>query len=135
MCYWLIEGIGVRESRIRPHLDSHLCFLEISKSFPEEDVREDEFNIDDWLDGGSYQNLGDFIASRSEFPLSSGFNGNGESFFFYQRTFPWERTNNDPGSAQEARNILIKAIRKVTNLSRKEAYALIEDDIYEVGWG
>ena len=45
MCYWMNEGVGVRASKIYPHLDKHKCFIAVFNQLPDEEIEEDDFDI------------------------------------------------------------------------------------------
>ena len=134
--YWINQGIGVRSSELYPHLDSHKCFVAVCQQLPNEEINEDEFELDDFFYGRVFENLGDFMCHLDDADvLTYGDNNCGESYFYYPPSYPWERTDNEPLSLTDVHERIIDAIVKVTNLTRKQADALIDDDIYEYGCG
>lgn len=134
-CYWMNEGIGVRDDKLYPHLDKQKCFRVISKELPELDIKMNNFNLDDYM-FDPFMNIGDFMCHVDDTGLMSyGDNGDGTSYFLYSPSYPWQRKENEPQSIEEVHKIIVKAIMKVTNLTAKEAEKLIEDDIYEYGCG
>lgn len=136
MDFWVCEGIGVRSSVIWPLLDMSKCREAVKKLIPDEDIPYNNFSLDDYMDGNPFYGLGDFLAQLDDTTtISYGDNGNGETFFIYNRSYPWEHFKNEPDSIDEVHRRIINAISKVCNLSKDEIDLLIEDDIYEEGWG
>lgn len=136
-CVWICAGIGLRESVIRPHLNMEKCRAEIQKQLPDERISQNHFRLDDYIDWGEpFYGLSDFLTYLDDTnTLTYGDNGNGETFFYYVRSYPWEHVKNEPQSIDEVHSRIIDAVFKVCDLSRDEIDALIEDDIYEEGWG
>jgi len=136
MCYWMNEGVGVRGSDIYWNLDKHKCFLAVKSQLPDEDINEDKFDLDDYLHGEVFQNIGDFLCHLDDDGIFTyGDDGDGQSYFLYPPSYPWNRSDNEPQTLAEVHEKLIKVILKVTNLSMEEAEELIDDDIYEYGCG
>lgn len=134
MCYWMNEGIGIRSSKLYPFLDAHKCYVAVVSQLPDEDINEDDFELDDFFYGEPFENLGDFMCYQDNTgTLTFGDNGNGESYFLYVPSYPWERAENEPLSLAEVHERIIDAVLKVTNLTREEVDILIDDDIYEYG--
>lgn len=67
--------------------------------------------------------------------LTYGDNGNGESYFYYPPSYPWERTENEPSSIAEVHERVIKAVLRLCDMTREQVEALIDDDIYDYGCG
>ena len=137
MCYWMNEGVGIRDGKVWPKLNNHKCFLEAQKLYPENFQDEDEFDVADDIDcGDCFQNLGDFLNQVNGMGLCLyGDNGDGEAYFLYPPKFPWETTEKDPKTLEEARNLIASTICKVTDMSLEEALQIVEDHIYEYGCG
>lgn len=133
---WICSGIGLRSSVIYPYLDMNKCREVIQTQLPEETVPRNRFNLDDYIDGSPYYGLGDFLTALDDTDtITYGDNGNGEQFFYYVRSYPWEHLPNEPKTLGEVHERIIDAVSKVCNLSREKIDSLIEDDIYEEGWG
>ena len=134
--YWGIIGIGIRSSSIEKHLDKHKCYLEVCKQLPEEEIEEEDFNLNDFLYGNTFQNLGEFlhcICEKSDV-MSWNDNGQDDSYFLYPASYPWYRTPEDPKSFSEVEEIIVDTLTKVTNLSEDDIRSLIEE-INEAGCG
>lgn len=134
--YWMNEGIGVRCSHVEPHLDGHKCYLEICKLLPDEHIEEDGFDLDDFLYGNPFENLGDFLSSLDETDVTTyGDDGDSQYYFLYSPKFPWHMKKNEPNCVEEVHRRIVDVLMKVTNLSRVDADKLIDDYIYDVGIG
>jgi hypothetical protein len=130
------EGVGVRASKIYPYLDKHKCFVAVSNQLPDEEIREDSFDIENFLHGDPFDDIGDFMCCLDDTAtFTYGDNGNGESYCLYPPTYPWERLENEPTNIKEVHKRLIKIILHITNLTEQQAEELIENDIYEYGCG
>lgn len=136
LCYWWNEGIGIRTGNIYPFLDKQKCITEVKAQLPDEEIDEESFDIDDFLYGDVFENLGDFLCHVDDSGLMTwGDNGDGEHFFFYTPSYPWERRENEPTSIQEVHEHIINAVIRLCNMSREEIEAMIDDDIAEIGCG
>lgn len=136
MSYWGVVGIGVRSSRIEKYLDKHKCYLEVCKQVPEEKIEEENFDLNDFLYGAVFQNLGDFlycICDKYD-GMSWEENGQNDSYFIYPASYPWYRSPKDPQSFAEVEEIIVDTLTKVTNLSEEDIRSLIEE-INEAGCG
>lgn len=50
MSYWICEGIGIRTNQLRPFLNTQKCIQLLKEQLPGEEISEDGFDIDDYLD-------------------------------------------------------------------------------------
>lgn len=99
MSYWICEGVGVRVNQLRPFLNPQKCIQLLKEQLPGEEISEDGFDIDDYLYGEPFENLADvFTFCDDTDSLTYGDNGDGESYFYYPPSYPWERTENEPSS-------------------------------------
>lgn len=136
MCYWMNEGVGVRASKIYPHLDKHKCFIAVFNQLPDEEIEEDDFDIEDFLYGDPFSNLGDFMCHLDDSDtFTYGEDGYSESYLLYPPSYPWNRKENEPADVAEVHKRLVKIILQITNLTEQQAQKLIEDDMYEYGCG
>lgn len=62
-------------------------------------------------------------------------NGDGEYYFFYAPSYPWGRSDNEPSSVEEVHKIINRAVLKICDIKEDEIEKLIDDDLYEIGWG
>ena len=135
VCYWMNEGIGIRSSSIWDHLDPVKC-AKIVASEIDEEVDPSSFDIDDYMYGNPFENLGDFLCHVDDSGVMTyGDDVESESYFLYTPSFPWERSNNDPESIEDVCRIIINAVKQITNLSDNQIRDLIDKDIYDVGIG
>lgn len=140
MEYWVDQGIGVRSSRLRPHLDKQKCYCVIKEllSDDDKDISFDEFDIDDYLYGDPFDTLGDVLCQLDDTNiLTYGSSGemSDDDYLYYPPCFPWYHPPKEPQSLQEVHEIITGVLQRVTNLSKEKCEKLIEDNLYEVGCG
>lgn len=135
VCYWMCEGIGVRSSDIYPLLNKEKCFNEVQRLYPDNTALED-FELNDYLDGDCFQNLGDFLYQLDDTETTNwGDNGDDETYFLYSPKYPWQVTSEDPKSREEARALIKRTLLKVCDVDDETLERLIDNDIYEYGCG
>lgn len=137
VCYWVCEGIGIKTSDIIEHLDNKKCIAMLKEQLPNEDIpNEDELDIDDFLHGNPFDNLGDLLCHCDDSEtLTYGDNGECEDYLYYAPSYPWDRKQNDPESIQQVHDRIIDAVQKVCNMTKEEIENIIDNDLYEEGWG
>lgn len=134
--YWMNEGIGVRMSDVYPHLNKHKTFLAVASQLRNEEVEENDFNLDDYMYGEPFQNLAELFSLLDDTSvLTFGDNNEGESYLLYPPSYPWCRRENEPSSIDEVHERIIDVIVRLTDLTREQADELIDNDLYEVGFG
>lgn len=62
-------------------------------------------------------------------------NGDGEHYFYYTRSYPWERRNNEPQSIEEVYERIIAAVIRICDISPDDIRVLVDEDIYDYGCG
>lgn len=143
-CYWMIEGIGIDVEKIRPNLNKRKVINLVLEQNPNDENALEwkkcrdltKFDIDDYLHGNLFDNLGDLLAHCDKTDtITYGDNGDGGVYFYYPPSMPWHRTANEPDSQKEVHRRIVDAVMVVTDLSADEIEQLIDDDIYEVGCG
>ena len=136
MCYWVCEGIGIKTDDIYNFLDKKKCIDVIKQQFPDEEVPSElDFDIDDYMYGKLFDNLGDFLCHCDDTnTFTYGDNGEGEYYFYYAPSFPWYRQSNEPKSIEEVHDRIVAAVQRVCNMSRDEIENIIDDNLYEEGW-
>lgn len=137
MNYWMCESIGIATNKLIPHLDTAKCIEVIKKQSNGELTPDaDEFDIDDYFYGELFENLADMLCHcDTTNTLTYGDNGNGEYFFYYAPSYPWNRRENEPNSIAEVHERIKDAVQCICNMTREEIEAMIDDDIYEYGCG
>jgi len=144
MSYWMIEGIGFNANKIKPHLNIGKVVGFFSKQFPDEaDLRmmiftgnHSDFDIDDYLYGNGFEDLADVLCHCDDTDtLTFCDDGDGNCYFYYPPSMPWDRMDNDPKSEQEVIDRIIAATQKITDLSAEEITSMIDKDLYVVGMG
>lgn len=136
--YWMIEGVGVCVSDLRPciNTDKFLNFLKeqrLDEPIPEdEDV---ESYIDDCIEG--LDGLGNvFCLCDATATLTYCDNGDGDDYLYYPPSMPWERSENEPETLEEVHKALVNAIQHLTDLTVDEIENdLINDNLYVYGCG
>lgn len=67
--------------------------------------------------------------------LTYGDNGDGEYYFYYTPSYPWNRAENEPKSIADVHERIIAAVLRLCDISVEEIEAIIDDDIYDCGCG
>lgn len=89
--YWMCQGVGIRTNELLPFLSTQKCVQFMKTQLPDDDITEDKFNIDDYLYGNPFDNLAEmFTFCDDTDSLTYGDNGEGEYYFYYMPTYPWE---------------------------------------------
>lgn len=138
-CYWMCEGIGIPTSKLSPFLNKEKCIKFVKEQLPAEDVEdisEDEFEIEDYLYGEPFDNLAEIFTYFDDTnTLTYGDNGNGEYYFYYTPSYPWDRKDNEPTSIEEVHKRIIDSVLCLCDMTAEQVETLIDDDIYDVGCG
>jgi len=132
---YIIEGIGVKTKQLRPYLNDENCIAFLKEYDATIVIDEDSFNINDYISGKPFKNLSEllYFCDYSDCLRCDG-DGNGEDYLYYPPKYPWQLKENDPRSIEEAHKLLIETIQRICDISREDVEALIDDDLYEVGW-
>ena len=151
MEYWLIRGVGINADAVAPHIDlgkltqlirsndnSQEKYQKFLASFDAEDIgKNNAIDISDALyDVYGYENIADLLTFCDDTDtLTYDRDGEGGSYFYYAPSMPWEMLSNEPQTLDEVHDRIIKAVMKVTDLTREEILYMIDDDLYVVGCG
>lgn len=136
MSYWMCEGIGIRTNDLYPFLNAEKCIKVIKEQLPDEEIDEETFDIDEYFYGEPFQNLGELLCLVDDTDtLTYGDNGDGEYYFYYIRSYPWERKDNEPQSIEEVYERIIAAVIRLCDISSDAIRALVDEDIYDYGCG
>lgn len=136
--YWICEGIGIKTNELYQHLNKDKCIAVLRKQLGKDfglDNKE-EFDIDDYFYGNPFENLGDFLCHCDDTnTMSFGDSNDGDYYFYYVPSYPWERRYNEPLSITEVHERIIDAVQCICDLSRAQIEDMIDDDIYDYGCG
>lgn len=136
MRHWVCEGIGIRTDKLYPYLDTKKCIRELKKQLPDETIRPDGFDIDDYFYGNPFNDMGEFLYHLDDSDtMTYGDNGDGEHYFYYPPNFPWAMGPNEPKTIEDVHRIIINAVMKICNVDEDVIERMIEDDLYEYGCG
>lgn len=136
VCHWICEGIGISTNDIICKINVKKCIKFLKEQLPDKEIKEKDFDIDDFLYGLPFDNFGDVLCHCDDTnTLTYGDNGEGEYYFFYAPSYPWERSNNEPTSVEEVHERIIIAVQKLCDLTSDQIEKLIQDDLYEYGCG
>lgn len=142
---WKIEGIGVSDDAVYPFLDEEKCYSLVAELFPKEfkagewDQEPAEyFDLDEFLSENSgleIHNICDLLARADESGVMSvGDDGQSATYFYYKRTFPWERRPNEPQSAEEVYQIILTALFKICDITEEQARNIINNNMDITGY-
>ena len=136
VCHWICEGIGINTDDVIGKINAKKCIKFLKEQLPDEEIDEKDFDIDDFLYGQPFDNFGDVLCHCDDTnTLTYGDNGEGEYYFFYTTSYPWERRENEPTSIEEVHERIIAAVQKLCDLTSDQIEKLIQDDLYEYGCG
>lgn len=139
--YWMIEGIGLIANDIAHRIDRAKAAKFLHEQFPErqdadEVCRSKDFGADAICDYGGFDNFADVLCHCDETDtLTYGDDGEGVCYFYYPPSMPWHRVANEPDSEEEVVKRIIRAVQKITDMSRSEIREQINFDLYAVGCG
>lgn len=138
MEYWMIEGVGVCVSDLRPciNADKFLNFLKEQRL--DEPIPEDE-DVESYIDDCIFDLDGigsTFCLCDKTGALTYCDNGGGEDYLYYPPSMPWERDENEPKTLEEVHEILVNAIQCLTDLTKEQIENdFIDDNLYVYGCG
>lgn len=144
LSYWMIEGIGLCTNDIEPHLDDKKVVRCISEAHPDDLelksmlLRDDysNFDVHDYIDNGLFNNVGDLLCFCDQTDsLTFCDDGEGNVYFYYPPSMPWERSASDPKSEEEVIQRIISAVKGLTDLQDYEIREMIDRELYVVGAG
>lgn len=144
LSYWMIEGIGLCTNDIEQHLDDKKVVRCISEAHPDDLelksmlLRDDysNFDIHDYIENGLFDNVGDLLCFCDQTDsLTFCDDGEGNVYFYYPPSMPWERSVSDPKSEEEVIQRIISAVKGLTNLQDHEIREMIDRELYVVGIG
>lgn len=136
VCHWICEGIGINTDDVIGKINIKKCIKFLKEQLPDAEIEENGFDIDDFLYGQPFDNFGDVLCHCDDTDtLTYGDNGEGEYYFFYTTSYPWERRDNEPASIEEVHERIIAAVQKLCDLTSDQIEKLIQDDLYEYGCG
>ena len=142
--YWMIAGVGIDVDKIKPHLNKEKLVRFLAEQLPDDEIvieiiekeAYSDLEIDDFMYGEPFDNLGDLLAHCDDSDsLSYGDDGECGAYLYYPPSLPWERTENDPDTLEEVHRRIIKAVQYVTDLSVEKIEEMIDDNLYVVGIG
>lgn len=143
-CYWMIEGVGLNTNELYDKINKRKLVDFLSKELPDDEETQSwkrksdlsGFDVEVYFDGNPYQNLADLLTYCDDTDtLTYGDNGDGDYFLYYPPSMPWHLSDNDPKSIDEVHQRIIAAVKRLTDLSDDEIDEMIDDDLYEVGYG
>ena len=144
LSYWMIEGIGLCANDIGPHLDNEKVVKCISEVHPDDlelktmILRDDysNFDVHDYIDNGLFENVGDLLCFCDDTDSLTFCNdGDGNTYFYYPPSMPWERSESDPKNEEEVIQRIISAVKGLTDLQDYEIREMIDRELCVVGAG
>lgn len=121
---------------VESYLNQTKCVNVLRQQLDVEVQDTDGFDIDDYFYGNPFQHLGDFLCHCDDTnTMTFGDNSDGEYFFYYAPSYPWERKENEPASISEVHERIIDAVLRICDLSRSQIDEMIENDLYDYGCG
>ena len=148
MSYWMIKGVGLKTDEVMPYLNKEKVakFLLEQLGNESEDVEIlkrmlssghfNELNIDDYLHGMPFENFADVLTYCDDTDsITYGDDGEGDYYFYYPPSMPWEMRETEPKTIREVHDRIIVAVQKITDLTPEEIDLMIDDELNVVGYG
>lgn len=144
MCEWVVEGIGICTDKIEPFIDKEKLAYKLFEQLPEDNelaalIEAKSFNkldVDNYMFGCPFENMADVLCHFDDTDtLSYSSDGEGAYYFYYPPSMPWHRKETEPESAEEVHRRIIKAVKKITDLSDDEIDNMIDDELFVIGFG
>lgn len=144
MSYWIIEGIGLNVADIEPHINKEKTVRFFSEQLPDEmDLKNiattgdhTSFDMEEYYCGRGFENLADVLCHCDDTDsLTFGNDGEDGVYFYYPPSMPWHHTPNEPQTEQEVVDRIIKAVQKITDMTKEEVEKVIDKELYVVGAG
>lgn len=137
---WMIYGIGIETQPVEDNLNAEKLKAELRK-IPEfadalgviGDVQH--YNSDEEWVSAVFAELQ--IDSAAELlsrldrtqTLTYSSDGNGNNYLFYPPSFPWQRVENEPETAEQVIENITKLICSVTNLAAEKIAPMIDEEL------
>lgn len=136
MCYWACEGIGINTRDVIDSLNVERCISLLKEQLPNEEFSEEEFDITDYFYGSPLDNFGELLCVCDDTDsMTYGDDGEGEYYFYYPRSYPWERSNNEPKTIEDVHERIIRAVQKICDLTAEQIDKIIDDNLCVIGCG
>ena len=143
MDYWIISGVGIACYNIEPYVKKDKLFDFIRSQFSEKDLKDifpyieyPSLSIEEIVSMSGYDNLADLLCHCDDTDsLTYGDDGEGNCYFYYPPSMPWEHTATEPKSAEEVIQRIIVAVQKITDMTSEQIKSYIDTDLHIVGMG
>lgn len=131
---WVNQGIGVDCEEIVPYLSIEKVRAILTNNYPDDfsDVNTGEMAREAIIDlyrGGIAEMLADL--DENNLVTWGTDSGRTDGFLLYPPSYPWEQTENDPKSQEEARELIKRLVRQVCDISEVILDNLVQE-FYEI---
>ena len=140
MEYWVIQGVGLCAEDVQLSETKLRAFL--LEQFRDDTDTIEEINSMDTIDlnrflyGEPYSNLGELLTVCDDTgTMTYDDNGDCYSYFLFAPRMPWEFKNGTPMTIDQCHDIIVRAVQRVSDMSREQILALIDDYLHVVGCG
>lgn len=139
--YWLITGVGLNADHIEISQKKLRAFLQEEldggrEDFPEVWEDSKELDVNDYLYGEPYDNLGDLLTFCDDTDtLTYGDDGEGTPYFYYPPSMPWQQGVRDPLTLDDCKRNIVKAVQRISDMTEEEIMNIIDEDLYVIGYG
>ena len=141
--YWLISGVGIACYNIEPYVKKdklfdfirrELCKEDLERLFP--GIEYPSLSIEEIVSMSGYDNLADLLCHCDDTDsLTYGDDGEGNCYFYYPPSMPWEHTPTEPKSVEEVIDRIVNSIQQITDMTSEQIESYIDTELHVVGIG
>lgn len=130
----IYRAIGLEVSSFSSFVDEG----KVKKLFDEKGLTEDvtggDYNYENCLKLFRAESFAELLYNLDETDcLSYRTYREDEQYLFYEPTFPWERKEEEPETLEDAQEMIIRMIQKVTNVSADQILSMINYELFVEG--
>lgn len=142
--YWVIRGIGLNTADIEPYINKkkmvHFLLDQFQNDMDLENIITTgdytSFDIEEYCYEMGFDGLADILCYCDDTStITCSNDGDGGAYFYYPPSMPWDHVPNEPQTEKEVIRRIIKAVQKITDMTKEEIKNVIDNDLYVVGFG
>lgn len=140
MEYWVIRGVGIcADDVVLNDLKLRTFLLEQFRDDMDtinEINRMETIDINAFLYGEPYSNIAELLTECDDTgTMTYDDDGEGYSYFLFAPRMPWEFKNGMPMTIDQCHDIIVRAVQKVSDMTREQILGIIDDHLHVVGSG
>lgn len=141
-CYWAIIGIGIETSKIIPYINKRKLFNFIKKQdcfnskMSSRNFCDNSTYIEDAVFNCGFDSIADVLCFCDDTDtLTYSEDGEGNWYFYYPPSMPWQHVPNEPESEEDVISRIIDAVQKIADVDEFKIRDMIDTDLYVIGNG